>query len=71
MHSYVTERASYQTLHFFLGFIGEPRGQLKALAKSSLFDRGPKTRTGPGECTLLRIFVRASSGLMEPHHICA
>lgn len=63
--------ASYQTLHLFLGFIGESNGQSKALAKSSLFDNGPNTRTGPGECTLLRIFVNASSGLMEPHQICA
>lgn len=51
--------------------MGEPRGQLYALAKSSLLDSGPSTRTGPGECTLLRTFVNASSGVIEPHQICA
>ena len=34
-------------------------------------DKGPITRTGPGEWTDDRIFVSASSGLIDPHQICA
>ncbi len=61
----------YQTLHLFVGFIGEPGGQLYALAKSFEFDSGPKTRTNPGEWTDDRILVSASSGRIDPHQICA
>ena len=35
------------------------------------FDRGPRTRIGPGECTADLIFVNASSGLIDPHQIWA
>lgn len=49
-----------------MGLIG---GQLYAFAKSQELDNGPKTRIGPGECTDERIFVNASSGLIEPHQI--
>ena len=34
---------SYQMLHFFLGFIGDPLGQLNALANSFEFERVPLT----------------------------
>nr|CAH7756034.1 unnamed protein product [Callosobruchus chinensis] len=37
----------YQTLHLSVGFIGDPTGQLYALAKSWEFDSGPKTLMGP------------------------
>ena len=33
----------HQTLHFFLGFIGEPRGQLKAFENSGEFINVPLT----------------------------
>ena len=33
----------HQTLHFFLGFIGEPKGQLKALENSGKFLSVPFT----------------------------
>lgn len=59
----------YHTEHLCRGFIGDPKGQLKAAAKSHEFDSGPRTLMGPGEWTDDRIFVRASSGLIEPHQI--
>lgn len=59
----------YQTEHLLVGFIGLLGGQLKASAKSKEFDKGPRTRTGPGECTEDLILVKASSGLIEPHQI--
>ena len=34
-------------------------------------DNGPRTLIGPGEWTADRILVSASSGLIEPHQICA
>ena len=40
----------YHTLHFFSGFIPDPAGQLKSLAKSSLLDRGTRILYFPGEC---------------------
>uniref|UniRef100_A0A182IZ67 Uncharacterized protein n=1 Tax=Anopheles atroparvus TaxID=41427 RepID=A0A182IZ67_ANOAO len=46
-------------------------GQLYASAKSREFESGPMTRMIPGECTDERIFVRASSGRIEPHQIWA
>jgi len=49
----------------------ELTGQLYALEKSLEFDRGPRTRIGPGECTADLIFVNASSGLIDPHQIWA
>lgn len=61
----------YQTTHFLMGFIRDPSGQLYALAKSSEFDNGPHTRVGPGECTDDLTLVKASSGRIEPHQICA
>lgn len=61
----------YQTLHLFVGFIGDPSGQLYALAKSFELESGPMTRMIPGECTEDLIFVRASSGRIDPHHIWA
>ena len=42
---------SYQTLHFFFGFIGLPFGHLKSSEKSLLLDNGPIMRNSPGECT--------------------
>jgi hypothetical protein len=39
----------YSKRHFFLGFILVPMGHLKSFAKSSLFERVPKTRKFDGE----------------------
>ena len=51
----------YQTLHFLAGFIGEPFGQLKVLAKSTEFETTPFTRYRPGACSSERmIFFRYS-----------
>ena len=33
----------HQTLHFFIGFIGEPNGQLKAFENSGEFIKVPLT----------------------------
>ena len=59
----------YHTLHLLVGFIRDPSGHWYASAKSLEFDNGPITRIIPGECTELRILVRASSGRIDPHHI--
>ena len=40
----------YQTSHFFLGFMPEPSGQLKSLAKASLLESGPRILNLPGAC---------------------
>ena len=39
----------YQTVHFFWGFIFEPTGQLKSLAKSLLLDKEPLILNSAGE----------------------
>lgn len=59
----------YHTEHFFLGFIGDPRGQLKTCAKSFVLDKVPITRNFPGECTAVFNLFFVASGLIEPHHI--
>lgn len=59
----------YQTLHLFVGFIGEPGGHLYASENSFEFDNGPSTRITPGECTDERNLLKASSGRIEPHQI--
>lgn len=61
----------YHTLHLLVGFIGDPSGHPYASEKSFEFDSGPSTLTNPGECTDERILVSASSGRIDPHHICA
>ncbi len=40
----------YQILHFFSGFIFEPKGQLNTLLKVSEFASAPFTRNLSGEC---------------------
>jgi len=42
-------RGVHQTTHFSTGFIGDPRGQSKAFAKSGLFFSVTSTRNLPGE----------------------
>lgn len=64
-------RIVHQTLHLFVGFIGEPTGQLYAVENSLEFDNGPSTRITPGECTDDRSLDNASSGRIDPHQICA
>ena len=39
----------YHTSHFFSGFIPDPTGQLKSLAKCSMLDSGPRILYFPGE----------------------
>ena len=39
----------YHTLHFFSGFMPDPKGQLKSLAKCSMLERGPRILYFPGE----------------------
>ena len=53
----------YHTLHFFSGFMGDPTGQLKSLAKSSLFDMGPRILYLPGECAPVSIWDGFSAEL--------
>ena len=50
------ERFYYQTLHLYTGDIFSPDLQLKSLANSSLFIRGPRLRNLQGECGLVRIW---------------
>ena len=53
----------YHTLHFFSGFMGDPNGQLKSLAKSSLFDKDPRILYLPGECAPVSIWGSLSAEL--------
>lgn len=61
----------YQTAHFFSGFIFEPKGQLKSLENSSMFERGPSTRNLPGlwKPVVIRSFI--ASGLYLLHQVFA
>lgn len=45
--------------------IGAPSGTLKAVKKSSKFDRGPFVRNSSGECGSVEIRRRRDSGLTE------
>lgn len=61
----------YQTAHFFLGFIFEPRGQLKSFENSSMLESGPRTRNLPGlwKPVVMRSFI--ASGLYLLHQVFA
>lgn len=63
----------YQTLHFFSGFIRLPRGQLKAVAKSSEFWSVPITLKGKWlefKKLLKCLWKKSSSSSQRHEHSC-
>lgn len=53
--------SSYQTSHFWTGFMGDPSGQWKSLAKSFMLLSDPRTRNSDGECTPVVIRILRDS----------
>ena len=68
---WVTYEEGYQMMQSFSRFIGEPAGQLKWRAKSSLFETDPRTRYFCGLCGSLVMTVSRNSGVSWPHHMFA
>lgn len=61
----------HQILHFSLGFIDDPIGQLNAWENCGEFDNVPMTRYCDGVCGSLRIWIFNASGVLIEHHTCA
>lgn len=58
----------FQMLHFFLGFIGLPRGQENVSAKSRLFERAPMHLNRPILCMSSFASVTIVSESLVSHH---
>lgn len=61
-------RRDHQTVHFLMGFMEDPGGQLNSWANSGVFDMGPMTLYDGGLCDpdMIRSFI--ASGRYFPHH---
>lgn len=60
-------KEDYQMMQSFTRFMGEPTGQLKWRAKSSLFEIDPRTRYFCGLCESLIMTDSRNSGVSWPH----
>ena len=57
----------HQTWHLCLGFMLDPRGQLKSLANSAMFENGPWTLNMSGEWTPVRTRILRALGRYFAH----